>query len=145
MEEKINKNGIKNILIFVITFFVGYFMVDYLRYNEVNIDKELTEEANRINKTCPMIVDQDLVLNNVTVLTNKVVQYNYTIVHLEKSQLDLEILKKEMESHILNDVKTNPDLKIYRDKKIILNYNYHDKKGVFVIKIVVTPDLYMEE
>jgi len=45
----------------------------------------------------------------------------------------------------INNVKTNPDLKIYRDNKVTMAYNYKDKNGIFVLKISVTPGLYAEK
>ena len=47
-----------------------------------------------------------------------------------------------MEPTILNVVKTNPDLKIYREHKVTMAYNYVDKKGVFLFKIMITSEKY---
>jgi hypothetical protein len=47
-----------------------------------------------------------------------------------------------MEPTILNGVKTSPDLKDYRDHKVTMAYNYVDKNGAFVFKILISPDKY---
>ncbi len=51
-------------------------------------------------------------------------------------------VKKYIEPGIINNVKTSNDLKVYRDNKTTMIYNYRDKNGVFVLKLSVTPDMY---
>lgn len=145
MKEKIDKKKIKSVIVSVIAFFVSYFGVQYLFFSPINIDKKLIEDANKMNKTCPVRIDQYLMLNNVTTLPNKVIQYNYTIIEAEKSQVNLDTLKKYIGSNAVNYVKTNPDMKPFRDNEVTVNYNYVDKNGTFLYKIVVTPDLYAKE
>lgn len=88
------------------------------------------------------MVDQNTRLDNVAAFPNNIFQYNYTLVNLEKSEVNIDTVKKYLEPNIINNVKTNPDLKPYRDNKVTMAYNYRDKNGVFVLKIEVTPEMY---
>lgn len=47
-----------------------------------------------------------------------------------------------MSPTIINTVKSNPDLQIYRDMKVTMTYNYNDRDGIYLFKIPVTPEMY---
>ena len=93
--------------------------------------------ASELNKSCPMMVDQDTRLDNAIALPENVFQYNYTLVNLTKDELDLEKFTAYMEPQITNNVKPNPDLKIYKDNQVTMKYYYKDKNGEFVAKFEV--------
>ena len=111
-------------------------------FSDTAVEKILTKAANDMNKTCPTMVDRETRLDNTIVLPGKIFQYNYTFIHWTKDSLDFARLQNEMEPAILNGVKTNPDLKVYRDHNVTMAYNYADMKGVFLFKIMITPEKY---
>ena len=107
--------------------------------------------ASEINASCPIMVDQDTRLDNTIALPGNTFQYNYTLMHfapINNSDIDLELelekFRKVFENQILINVKTNPDLKFFRDNEVTMNYYYKDKKGNFITKIIITPDQYKE-
>jgi hypothetical protein len=116
-----------------------------LFFKTPSIDKVLTETANQVNKSCPVIIDKETRLDGVLALPDHIFQYNYTLVNKGKSEVNADTLKAYLEPRIVNNTKTNPDLKGFRDNKTTLVYNYSDKNGVFIFKITVTPDLYAEK
>ena len=102
----------------------------------------MVEVASEINKSCPMMIDQVTRLDNAIALPGNSIQYNYTLINIEAADISADSLKKYMEPGIINGIKTNPDLKIYRDKKTTMVYNYRDKNGVFLMRFSVTPEMY---
>lgn len=102
----------------------------------------LEAAAKEINKTCPVMVDEATRLDNVAALPGKSLQYNFTLVNSEKSEFNLEAAKQYVEPNIIENIKTNASLKIYRDNKVTLIYNYKDKNGEPVWQLSVTPDMY---
>lgn len=102
----------------------------------------LDKTANELNKTCPMMVDSETRLDNATSLPGNVFQYNYTIVNYIKDSLDVDALKANLEPGILNQIKTNPELKLFRDNDVTLAYSYADKNGVFLLKMTFAPKDY---
>lgn len=88
------------------------------------------------------MVDEETRLNNVVAMPNNIFQYNYTLVNYEKSEVDVEEFKSYITPNLVNNVKTNPDMKAYRDNDVTLAYNYKDKNGIYILKINVGPDLY---
>jgi hypothetical protein len=127
-----------------IAFAVAYFAVQQLFFKPASFDKEMMKAASEINKTCPMMVDQDTRLDNAVALPGNILQYNYTLINLDKSEVNVDTVNKYVAPGIINNVRTNPELKVYRDNKVTMDYAYRDKNGVFVLKISVTPDKYAD-
>ncbi len=147
MDQSRDKNNNKSILgvIFgVLVFGLAYFAVQQIFFKAPTFDKAMMEAASELNKSCPFMVDKDTRLDNAAAMPGNVFQYNYTLVNLDKSEVDPDAVKKYIEPSIINNVKTNPDLELYRENKVTMAYSYRDKNGVFVLKINVTPDLYEE-
>jgi hypothetical protein len=51
-------------------------------------------------------------------------------------------LKNYLEPRILNNIKTQPEMKIIRDNQVTLNYNYRDRTGAHLLTISVEPKQY---
>jgi hypothetical protein len=95
-----------------------------------------------VNKTCPKMEDADTRLDSTTVPTDKSFQYHYTLVDLLKDSMDVELFHYSLQPSMVYNIKTNPDLDLFRKNNITLVYNFKDKAGDFVTKIVVGPDKY---
>jgi hypothetical protein len=50
--------------------------------------------------------------------------------------------KKNIESLIINTVKTNPDMAFFREKEVTMKYYYKDKNGNYLFSITVVPEQY---
>ena len=109
---------------------------------KLNIDKVLVKLSSEMNENLPIMVDGITRLDNVTALPNKAIQYSYTLVNMEKSEIDTLEMKKYLEQQIINISTTNPDLKYFRDNNIIMKYYYKDAYGKYLFTIVFNPELY---
>jgi hypothetical protein len=114
---------------------IGKLSVGTNQPNELSIDKALMKMASEINKSCPFMVDENIRADNVTVLVDNTIQYNYTLINYLKEEVDINQLKSNLSSHLLNGIKTNPNLKIFRDNKVTMIYAYRDKVGVFLFSL----------
>jgi hypothetical protein len=139
---KANKNKVRNSILGIVVGAIAYFAVQHFLLKPPSIDKIIMNAASELNKTCPVMIDQETRLDNAVAMPNKSFQYNYTLINLNKSEVNIDTVKKYIEPTIINNVRTNPDLKIYRDNKITMIYYYRDKNGVFVHKLSVTPEMY---
>ena len=86
------------------------------------------------------MIDEMTRLDNVLAISGKFMQFNYTLLNLDKSEIDM--VTHDLESSVINNVKTNPTMKIYRDNKATVIFNYKDKNGAFAWELSVTPDMY---
>lgn len=141
-EKSEKRKKIISAVVGAIAFVLSYFAAQHFFFEKPSFDKVMVEVASEINKTCPIMVDQDTRLDNTVAMPNNIFQYNYTLVNMVKSEVNSEDLKNYIEPVLINTIRTNPDMKIYRDNKITLAYNYKDKNGVFILKINITPDHY---
>ena len=139
--EKKSKKLI-GLVVSAIAFGLSYWAVQQIFFKPPSFDKVMMTAASELNKTCPIMVDQYTRLDNALALPDNIFQYNYTLVNIAQSEVNLDTVKKYIEPGIINNVKTNPDMKIYRDNKTTFVYYYKDKNGVFVLKFSVTPDMY---
>ncbi len=121
---------------------IGFFIYKQIFLSPPSFDTLLMQSAGELNKSCPIMVDEYTRLDNAVALPDNGFQYNYTLVSLEKSEVNADSVKKYIEPGIISNVKTNPDLQIYRDNKTTMVYYYKDKNGAFFLKISVTPDMY---
>ena len=107
-----------------------------------SVDSQLMAIADEMNKSCPMTIDQYTTLKNVIALPKNTIQYNYILVQATKAEVVLDTVKKYAFPILLEEVKTNPGLKSFRDKKVTINYYYSDKNGEYVTEYAVTPEMY---
>lgn len=140
-EPKNNKKKITSVIIGIIAFAVSYFAVQNVLFSPT-LDKQMMEIASQINKTCPIMVDSETRLDNSISLPENVFQYNYTLINLEKTNVNTEDMRNFLEPVLINSVKTTPQMEIQRDHKMTINYHYKDKNGAFLLLISVTPDKY---
>jgi hypothetical protein len=124
--------------------FLGLSIILSCSSRSTDIESLLKLSAQEINKMCPMTIDEDTQLDNVVVLSNKTIQYNYTFVNWELEDLDLQAIESDFFPLLLNRTKTNPGLKSFRDNNVTVNYYYADMDGKFVALYEVTPQLYLD-
>lgn len=144
MSANNRRKQVLGVLAGILAFALAYFAVQKLFFAPATFDEQLMRAASELNKTCPLMVDQDTQLDNAIALPENVFQYNYTLVNLENSDIDVAVLKAYLTPEITNNVRTNPSLKAFRDNKVTMSYYYKDKKSAFVVHIIVTPDQYAE-
>jgi acetyltransferase-like isoleucine patch superfamily enzyme len=153
--EKFNKNtnkpkvkGLKYWIGFTVAFAIFY-AIGQLGgekiaelFRKPAFDKALMEVAKEINKSCPIMVDNETRLDNSIALPDKVFQYNYTLISTLKDSIDIEVLKSYLEPNLKNFVKTNPDMQTMRENKTTLKYYYKDMNGSHILTITVRPEDY---
>jgi len=119
-------------------------LVQQFFFKAPTYDQVMMKAASEINKSCPIMVDQETRLDNTVALPENIFQYNYTLVNMEKATADISQLETYLKPILINGVKTNPDMKVNRDNKTTMGYYYKDKNGEFLFKILVTPDTYTD-
>lgn len=118
-------------------------LIQFYFFRAPSYEQVMMQAASEINKSCPMMVDQETRLDNTIALPENVFQYNYTLVNMEKAIIDVAQMENYLKPILINSVKTSPDMKVNRENKTTMGYHYRDKNGEFLFKILVTPDLYL--
>lgn len=132
------------IIVGIISAISAYFVYQIVVSSD-DIDSQLKNAALELNKQTPMEIDQFTRLDSVSSIGKTNFIYYYTLIGLEKSEVNLDTVNKYIRPNIIDNVKNSPELKIYRDHKITMDYKYYDSNGAFATEISVTPDLYKSE
>jgi hypothetical protein len=143
MEEKQRKKKLlvrKIIQIAVVVVLIS--VAQYYFVKDKSVGSELTALVIKYNAACPMMISNDIRMESVNSLPYNTVEYDFTLVHVQKESVAVEALKKSVEKEIMASCKTNPSLEAFRDNNstVIYNYKDRDQKGLF--KITLTPEMY---
>jgi len=145
MEKTVEKSKTQKILrtgAFIITFALSYFGVQYFFFNPGTIEEQMKDAAVEINKISPKMMDEYSRLDSATTIADKTFKYHYTLINMTKEEVHIDVLTKFIRPEIIENARNSPELKIFRDNKITVSYNYYDKNGEFITNIDVTPELY---
>jgi len=143
MEKENNKKKI-SVVVSTVVGLVVYFLIKQFVFTPQTFDKAMMQAASELNKSCPIMVDQETRLDNAVALPDNIFQYNYTLVNMINDSIDLKAFEDHMKPIILNNVRTNPDLKAYRDNEVTMAYYYKDMNGMFITNISISADLYSD-
>ncbi|WP_171609917.1 hypothetical protein [Limnovirga soli] len=111
-------------------------------FNKPKLDDTYKLLVDEINKSCPKTVDSVTRLENSVVLPANKIQFNYSFINADKVNVDTTLSKDNMKPSLINYVKTSSTCKIYRDNNTTLFFNYQDRNGDYLFRIIVTPELY---
>ena len=144
MQEKENKRkqNIRLLIAIAIALILVVLSQFYFYQGTNALDSEITELVAKYNKNCPLIIQEGIRLDSVSLPDNKAAQYNLTLLHVEKKTADITLIQKEIEKSLVSTVKANPGLQAFRDNDFALFYSYSDQNKVFLFKITIAPDQY---
>lgn len=143
MEEKQRKEKLlirKIIQIAVVVVLVN--VVQYYYSKNIGIDKELVALVTKYNAACPIMISNDIRMESVTILSDNTVQYDFTLIHVQKETVDVSALKMAIEKQILDTSKTNSSLQAFRDNNSTVIYSYKDRNEKELFEITLTPEMY---
>ncbi|MFH7002886.1 hypothetical protein [Flavobacterium bizetiae] len=144
MEEKQStkkQNTLLLIGIGIALVLVAYFQF-YLSNSVKEVNTEVTELIEKYNKNCPLTIQEGIRLDSVSLPEERTVQYNLTLMNVEKEKAEINIIQEEIEKSLISTAKANPGLQVFRDNDFSLIYNYYDKKKAALFKIRILPDQY---
>src|SRR5436190_110888 len=101
-----NKKTIR-IIIGAAIFIIACFVVRYFYFRPPSFEVALRQAAIEPGKNYPILVSQQMKLEKVVAMPGNVFSYDYTLIHLEQSQINADTLQKYIEPCIINEVKTN--------------------------------------
>lgn len=104
-------------------------------------EKFLKLTVMEMNKKCPQMMDEITRLDS-TNTKGTTLNYYYTLLNVNKDMGDFSKVKEQLSSQIVPLVKTNPQMKGFRDNNVTLGYIYMDKNANLLFEIKVTPEQY---
>lgn len=140
--EKSNRK--KRLTVLVISGVVALSLCLFFYFNskDPNANVEITELVGKYNKNCPLLIQEGIRLDSVSLPKEKFVQYNLTLVKVDKATAEVEVIKENIQESLIGTASSNPGLKTFRDNGFTLIYRYSDKKKGYLFEITITPKQY---
>ena len=107
--------------------------------NEINKQEILELVSHKINKSCPMKIDDLTTLDSTNINLIKsdlILNYFYTL-DISKSDINVKDFYFEEYDRLSYEYKTNAGLKTFREFDIPLEYTYFDMHQKQIISILV--------
>ena len=142
MQKKSSKISPFQIVVFVISFAIAYFAVDYFfSRNDATPNEMLVAVSKEMNKTMPTMMDAETRLDSTSV-DNETLNYHYTLINVVKdsSEIDFNLVKTEMTQKAQDNLDTNVAMKEYRENNLSLHYIFTDKQKSPVFDYTVKYD-----
>jgi flagellar basal body-associated protein FliL len=136
------KKSILIVLIISAVIAISVALTFYFSSEKTSENTQITELVDKYNKNCPLKIQEGIRLDSVTLPSEKVVQYNLTLVNVEKETAELELIGKEIGKSIITIAKANPGLEVFRENDYTLIYKYSDKNKKFMFDVKAEPDQY---
>lgn len=140
MEKQVGKKGrITQIAIFIVVFCVAFFGARY--FLKKDIGAKLQEVSTELNAKCPIQVDSETRLDGTHFSKPKTIQYHYTILSLEAQNptVDLTKVERGLHENSQKNLDSSPDMKLFRENDVTLQYHYKDKNGHLLFKFAINP------
>ncbi|OXA87381.1 hypothetical protein [Flavobacterium hercynium] len=141
-EPKTKKKLTATIIIAVVIAAVSVSLIQYFFFKDAAKDTEVIELVAKYNKSCPLEIQPGIRLDSVSLPEGHTIQYNQTLVNVEKATAEIDTIKQNIQQSLISTVKANPGLQIFRDKEFVLIYHYNDRKKDSLFQIAITPEQY---
>jgi hypothetical protein len=104
--------------------------------------KNLASETSLLNGKCPEMVDEETRLDSVVLSTEGKLVYYYTMTQRTSANVNALAFKAYLIPAILENVRNNGSLRMFRDSSVSMEFNYRDLNGEFVTEISIEPAQY---
>jgi len=139
---KQKSTGFRIIFGIIIFAFIAAVLNMALPHTASTLNDDLIKSANEINLHTPIIIDSKTRLDNVNALSGNVFQYNYTLLTVDRKQIDINLLKTSGKESMIHQMKQNPKAAFFKENNIEIRLKYTDKNGAEVTTIFIYPTEY---
>jgi hypothetical protein len=105
-------------------------------------DRDLLKEVQNGNKLCPIMLDEYTRVDSFSMPGSKTFMQHTTAIGIVKEEANLDTIKKYIEPNLLENTRTNPQLKPARNSKVTFIYSFNDMNGEVFYEYTVTPKMY---
>jgi hypothetical protein len=126
---------------------IVYFTILLCACGQLSKHKNLKEISAEFNKQCPSMRDSETRLDKTSVLSNNFFELTFTLVHLEKENIDVNGLEKELKKFLIDYLKNsfkkdktdNNYLESLKNNNVTFKYIYLDNKGQQLTQLFIRP------
>lgn len=110
--------------------------------DEKALHKKLNEMAVNLNESAPVMLDQFTRFDSAMVLPEKAFQYNYTVLNIANPDSLVSEGLKTLQQSIGKQFSSNPDLLIFKENNVVIEYVYKEPSGEIIQSLRIMPDDY---
>lgn len=103
-----------------------------------SVDSQLKKLSEEANTKCPKVLDQWTRLDSCAAFPNQTIRYYHTL--SEVTITDTTLFKSQLQPQIISSVKTNPDMKFFRENNVTMQYEYRDQTGKYLFSVNISPE-----
>jgi hypothetical protein len=105
-------------------------------------DKDLLKEVQNGNRLCPIMADEFIRIDSFSMPKSKTFMQHGTAIGIVKEEANLDTIRKYIEPSLLENTRTNPQLKPARNSNVTFIYSFNDMNGEVFYEYTVTPEMY---
>lgn len=109
---------------------------------EKALHQKLEEMAANLNESAPVMLDQFTRFEGASVSSENIFRYNYTVLHASNPDSLVEAGLKMLRKNIEKEFASHPDLRIFKENEVVIEYIYKDEKGRTVSTLQIKPEDY---
>lgn len=99
----------------------------------------------QLNKNLPVMTDSITRFERATLLPNKTILFESTLIYDDSSTLDVKSLVEAVRPVILEHAKKSPNYQILRDNDATMIFLYKDKQLKDLFYLTFDPDIYNQK
>lgn len=108
----------------------------------VEHQKDLARIAEEINEKCPQMLDSETRIEGIEVKDPNTLIYHYTLIHIEKKNVDTNQFYRMLWPGIISNIKTSIEMKKLRENNTLIEYLYLDKSKDTIYLFRIGPEKY---
>lgn len=135
----------KNIFLKILGFIVACAVIKELivvLLGPAPVSQQLADFAESVNKRCPMVIDSFTTLNNCAAFSDYRLHFNYQFNSMYKEEVDTIALFLNSREQMINRIKTDPALGVFKKNDLSLTASFYDKTGNYICGVAVSPKDY---
>lgn len=125
----------------VIVVFISIFIIQ-CGSDEKAINKKLSQMADDLNVSAPVMLDQYTRFDFAEVDDDNVFRYNYTVLNSSNPDSLIQIVSANLKENIKREFSTNPQLLFFKENNVRLEYVYKDEGNQVVSLLHINPEDY---
>lgn len=110
--------------------------------NEKALTKKLEEMAVNLNASAPVMLDQYTRFEEASVIQGNIFRYRYTVLNTSNPDSLVENGLQSLKENIGKEFSSNPDLRIFKENNVTIEYVYNDENGRTIRSLQITPKDY---
>ncbi len=98
--------------------------------------------ATNLNESVPIMLDKYTLFEGASVTSDNKFRYLYTVLNTPNPDSLVENGLQSLKENIEKEFFSNPDLRIFKENNVVIEYVYNDENGRTIRSLQITPPDY---